>query len=86
MQMWFDVLLDGMRHTVSWLKSIDIFEGVSLWSFCLSILLISIIITALVNVVRAPGVLVYHKPEKESYKERSDRLNEEAQYSWYINH
>lgn len=52
MAMWFDVLLEGMRKTVAWCKMIEVFQGVSLWSFCISCLLVAIILSGLVSVVR----------------------------------
>ena len=53
MGMWLDILVDGMGHAVSWLQSVEVFDGVSIWSFILTVLIMSIIITSLVNVVKA---------------------------------
>ena len=53
MGMWLDILIDGMGHAVSWLQSVEVFDGVSIWSFILTVLIMSIIITSLVNVVKA---------------------------------
>ena len=53
MDMWLDILIDGMGHAVSWLQSVEVFDGVSIWSFILTVLIMSIIITSLVNVVKA---------------------------------
>ena len=35
MGMWLDILVDGMGHAVSWLQSVEVFDGVSIWSFIL---------------------------------------------------
>ena len=53
MGIWLDILVDGMGHAVSWLQSVEVFDGVSIWSFILTVLIMSIIITSLVNVVKA---------------------------------
>ena len=53
MGMWLQVLIDGMGHAVDWLKVVEVFEGVSIWSFVLSVLIIGILITSLVNVVKS---------------------------------
>lgn len=53
MQEWFDVLFDGVSRAVSWLKSIQIFDGVTLWSFILTCIILGIVLTCLVNVVRS---------------------------------
>lgn len=53
MGMWLDILLDGMGQAVSWLRSVDVFVGVSLWSFILTVMIQGIVITALVNVVKS---------------------------------
>lgn len=88
MGMWFEILLDGMTHVVDWLKSVDVFVGVSLWSFILTVIIQGIVITALINVVKVKTFAGSVRPvkEKESAQERSDRLNYEAQYKWYIEH
>ncbi len=52
MQTWLNILLDGMSRAVDWCKTIEIFSGVSLWSFCISVLLVGVILNVLVNVVR----------------------------------
>lgn len=53
MGMWLQILVDGMGHAVDWLKAVEVFEGVSIWSFVLSVLIIGILITSLVNVVKS---------------------------------
>lgn len=53
MGMWLDILVDGMGQAVSWLQAVEVFDGVSIWSFILTVLIMSIIITSLVNVVKA---------------------------------
>lgn len=53
MGMWLQILIDGMGHAVDWLKAVEVFEGVSIWSFVLSVLIIGILITSLVNVVKS---------------------------------
>lgn len=66
MVFWFDVLLDGMSNVIGFMKSIEIFDGVSLWSFILSALLIGAIFNVLVNVVASYGVYRYDYPYKEA--------------------
>lgn len=53
MGMWLEILVEGMGQAVSWLQAVEVFEGVSIWSFILTVLIMSIIITSLVNVVKA---------------------------------
>lgn len=53
MGMWLQILLDGMGQAVSWLQSVEVFDGVSVWSFVLSVLIQGILITSLVNVVKS---------------------------------
>lgn len=53
MQMWLSILVDGMGQAVSWLQSVEVFDGVSLWSFILTVIIQGIIMTALVNVVKS---------------------------------
>lgn len=53
MAMWLQILIDGMGQAVSWLQSVDVFDGVSIWSFILTVLIMGILITSLVNVVKS---------------------------------
>ena len=53
MGMWLQILIDGMGYAVDWLKIVEVFDGVSIWSFVLSVLIIGILITSLVNVVKS---------------------------------
>lgn len=65
MGMWLQILVDGMGHAVDWLKAVEVFEGVSIWSFVLSVLIIGILITSLVNVVKSNFSGRRQRAEKE---------------------
>lgn len=68
MSMWLQILVQGMGHAVSWLQSVEVFDGVSIWSFILTVLIMSIIITSLVNVVKA-SVNNHRSKDKKEGKE-----------------
>lgn len=53
MSTWLNILLDGMGQAVSWLQTVEVFDGVSIWSFVLTVLIMGILMTSLVNVVKS---------------------------------
>lgn len=50
----FDMLMDFFKHLVEILKDIPTGFGVSLYSFLIALLILSIVLTGVVVVVRAP--------------------------------
>ncbi len=74
MSMWLQILLDGMGQAVSWMKEVEVFVGVSLWSFILTVMIQGIVITALVNVVKSRVGLVSWR--RGYSRGRADQRNE----------
>lgn len=48
---WFDFFVDAFQRIVQWLSSFSVI-GINLWSFILSVIVLDMIISLLLNVVR----------------------------------
>lgn len=50
------ILLDGMGHAISWLQSIELVKGVSVWSFIIGCMVVGVVISGLLNLVNRPPI------------------------------
>lgn len=73
----FDLLFLCFEKIVSVMRSIEIFAGVDLLTFSISVVIMSIVIVGVLNVVKTGPVNSqgYYKSEKHKTEERAKRKN-----------
>ena len=73
----FDLLFTCFERIVTVMRSIEIFAGVDLLTFSISIVIISIVIVGVLNVVKTgpTNAQGYYKSEKLKAEERAKRKN-----------
>lgn len=71
----FDLLFVCFERIVYVMRTIEVFDGVSLLSFCIGILILSIVIVGILNVVKAgpTNAQGYYSREKSKAVERERR-------------
>lgn len=71
----FDLLFSCFERIVLVMRTIEVFDGVSLLSFCIGILIMSIVIVGILNVVRTgpTNAQGYYSREKNKASERERR-------------
>lgn len=50
------MLLNGMANGIKWLQSIEIIDGVSVWSFIIACIVVGVVISGLLNLVSRPPI------------------------------
>lgn len=71
----FDLLFSCFERIVLVMRTIEVFDGVSLLSFCIGILIMSIVIVGILNVVKTgpTNAQGYYSREKNKSVERERR-------------
>ena len=71
----FDLLFTCFERIVSVMRTIEVFDGVSLLSFSIGVLILAIVITGILNVVKTGPVNAqgYYNREKSKAEKREQR-------------